>query len=321
MSQETSTMRPPNRVTTLTLVVSLAAAAWALLPGCGGAETLALRRPFVDGIKDRATLAVQLEVDVHPKDPHSISSGGNDGDIHMAGRASEVGLPLVAEILNAGSSQESAALQLLRGSKPGSTLAVTGVWRIWFEHLGTAPQVQGADVPVPSTSNPNHLFEIHPITRFGPLDLLDSLRPIPGYTAYPATTAFPFYENAAASIQANATAITIESGEGRYNYAEFYIQLDGAPLEVVDGILALAQVFSDSTSKIALTAEPRRMVAVKGSGPAAEIKGLGQDRRLHVLGIPRVNLSEVAAIAQAQGGTGPVQVHLPYEMIIVAVLP
>jgi hypothetical protein len=312
-------MTAEKRIATLALAGLATATACALLPGSAGAETLALRRAFVDSVKDRATLGIHLEVDAHPKDAHSIGSGGDDGDIHTAGRADEVGLPLVAEILNA-KTLGKAGLDRLRQTAAHSTVAVTGVWRIWFEHLGTEPQVQGDPVPVPDTSNPNHLFEIHPITRFGDVPLLDTLQPIPGYTAYPAATAFPFYEAVPATVQASSSAITIESGEGKYNYAEFYIELAGAPFDAGDGFLVLAQVYSDPDSDLALTAAPRRMVLVKGSAAAARVQALGQGR-LHVLGIPRVNLTEVEAVADANQDSAPVQLHLPYEMIIVGVLP
>src|ERR1700694_5331271 len=126
------------------------------------AETLALNKAFVQKYMNKATITATLEVDVHPNTPHAISKGGDDGDIHMAGRAKEIGLPLVAEIVNARA--ESKALTLLVNPAAQQPTRVTGVCRIWFEHLGTAPQVQGQAVPLPATSNPNHLFEIHPIT-------------------------------------------------------------------------------------------------------------------------------------------------------------
>ena len=51
------------------------------------------------------------------------------------------------------------------------------------------------------------------------------------------------------------------------------------------------------------------------SRPACEVKKLTVGNRLHVLGIPRVNLSEVAVMATEEAA----DTHLPYEMIIVAV--
>jgi hypothetical protein len=297
------------------LCIAIALPAWLLSPVT--AETLALKKTFVQQVMNKATIAATLEVDVHPNTPHSISKGGDDGDIHMSGRAKEIGLPLVAEIVNA--RMEPSAMTALKASDPKKPVAVQGVWRIWFEHLGKEPQVQGKPVDVPDSSNPAHLFEIHPVSAFGDVSLLDSFQPIPKYNAYPAKTAFPFYEKASATIQSTATAVMIESGEGKYNYAEFVIQLTGAPKAVEDGFLVLANVF-DSNSESLVTAAPRRMVFAKGTPPADEVKGLKKGDQLHLLGIPRVNLAEVFAIAQ-KSTTKASKVNLPYEMIVVAVLP
>jgi len=291
-------------------------AALLLLVQCTQAETLVLSASFVNQVKNKASISVSLEVDAHPNTPHSISNGGNDGDIHMAGRADEVGLPLVAEIVNA--RKEPPALTLLKTTASGKTLPVKGVWRIWFEHLGTEDQIQGNAVGVPANSNPAHLFEIHPITQFGNDPVLDSFAEIPGYTAYPAHVAFPFYEKDPATISAANGSVTITSGEGKYNYAEFVIELAGAvQADGDDGLFVLANVFDTSDAEAAVTSEVRRMVFVKGTEPAKQVLTLSKGDRMHVLGIPRVNLSEVAAMATEE----PTPTNLPYEMIIVAILP
>lgn len=285
----------------------------AILLSAAWAEKLVLSSTFVKQVKDRATVTADLKVDVHPNSPHSIKKGGDDGDIHMAGRADEVGLPLVAEIVNA--RMVPAAMNRLKATKPGTKVPVEGVWRIWFEHLGKEDQIQGKKVAIPDTSNPAHLFEIHPITMFGGDSVLNSFVDIPGYTAYPAHVAFPFYEKAKATISASSTSVTITSGAGKYNYAEFVIELAGAVHDVKDGSFVLANVFDTEDDEEAVTKAVRRMVFVKDTRPACEVKQLSKGDRLHVLGIPRVNLSEVAAMARKT----PAATNLPYEMIIVGV--
>lgn len=158
------------------------------------------------------------------------------------------------------------------------------------------------------------------MTSFGGVPVLDSFVPIPKYTAYPAKTAFEFYENVPATIQGNSTAIMIESGEGKFNYTEFVMELAGKPQEVDDGYLVLASVFDSSDEEEPVTSAPRRMVFVKGTAPANQVQTLGKGDVLHVLGIPRVNLAEVFAIAR-KATSKAATVTLPYEMIIVAVLP
>ena len=245
-------------------------AALLLLVYSAQAETLVLSASFVNQFKDKASISVSLEVDAHPTTPHPISNGGNDGDIHMAGRADEVGLPLVAEIVNA--RKEPPALALLKTTAAGTRVPVKGVWRIWFEHLGTQEQIQGDAVGVPDNSNPAHLFEIHPITQFGNDPLLDSFAEIPGYTAYPAHVAFPFYEKDRATISAANGSVTITSGEGKYNYAEFVIELAGAvQADGDDGLFVLANVFDTSNQEAAVTNDVRRMVCVKGTEPAKQV--------------------------------------------------
>jgi hypothetical protein len=62
------------------------------------------------------------------------------------------------------------------------------------------------------------------------------------------------------------------------------------------------------------------MIFVKGSAPADAVKDLKKGNKLHVLGIPRVNLNLVYAIASGLQGDEEYSESLPYEMIIVAIL-
>ena len=286
-------------------------------------ETLVLSLSFVHQAMNTAAIDLkqQFEIDAHLTTPHPISSGGNDGDIHMAGRSNDVQLPLVAEIVNA--RLESAAETSLNQTAAGQKVDMSGVWRIWFEHLGTADQIQGNPVEVPSNSNPAHVFEIHPITKFNGIDIaLSTFVPITSkagssYQAYPANVAFKFYENDPATIQSSDTALQITSGEGKYNYAEFVIELAGSvactdssgnPVTGDSGaacanepntqsLFVLANIFDTSDPEHAVTADVRRMVFVKGTQPADQVASLSAGGRLHVLGIPRVNLAEAAAVA------------------------
>ncbi len=282
------------------------------------AETLTLSKSFVEKYKNAATITVNLRVDEALQKPHRIKSGGDDGDIHMAGRDDIIRLPLVVEMMNAAG--QSVALSDLKKVTGGGPVGVTGVWRIWFEHLGRAPQIQGSPVAAPDDSNPAHLFEIHPVTVFDGNDVAQSFQPIPNYQAYDAAKAFSFYEKVPASIRATGTAISIASGSGKYNYAEFVMERVGA-IKAGDGkgIFVLADIYDKEDGEEKINASPRRMVFVDGTPAAEQVKKLAKGERLHVLGIPRVNLAEVSAIA-AQSGTKLFSGTLPYEMIVVAVL-
>ena len=293
---------------------------------CRADVTLALNKTFVQRYKDRATMTTNFHVDNHPDKPHGVSRSAEDGDIHMAGRDSVFKLPVVAEIMNA--KFAPTALQTLMDTVADQAISITGAWRLWFEHPGTKNQIQGANVSAPKSPNPDHLAEIHPITKFSGNDLLTSFVEIKNqatpprvFEAYDAETAFGHYENRPCTIRASNTAIMIAAKKSVYNYAGFYIELTANPKEVTDGYLVFANVYqSESEEDDPLTAAPRRMVFVKGTEPANRLLHLSHGERLHVLGIPRINLTEVYAVAQHNGAT-EVSMSLPYEMIIAAVLP
>lgn len=297
-----------------------------LIGSLAPAETLNLSPDFVNRNMNRATISIQFELDAHLRAPHPISSSGDDGDVHMAGRAPEVQLPMVAEIMNAGLDAQSACLTLMNQTSSGQTIPITGVWRIWFEHPSPGDQTQGDEVDVPSTSNPDHVFEIHPITRFGPNDIaVSSFVPIDqrdsetpstkeDYSAYPAAKAFGSYESLKSTITVSDTVVSITAKKAGYNYAEFMIQPVDQVLAGDDGTFVRANVYDVSDPENPVTAAPRRMVFVAGTQPELAIKALAPGQMLHVLGIPRVNLAEVAALSGSD-----IDTPLPYEMIIVAV--
>jgi hypothetical protein len=294
-----------------------------LLASALQAETLNLSPDFVNRCKNRATISIQFELDAHLTSPHAIGRSGDDGDIHMAGRAPEVQLPMVVEIMNAGLGPESSSVDLMNNTASGQTIPVTGVWRIWFEHPSPGDQTQGDSVDVPANSNPNHVFELHPVTNFGGQDIGDSsLIPItdPGdghaYNAYPASVAFAAYQKLQATVSVSDTAISITATKAGYNYSEFVLEPSGPPQHGDDGIFVLANVYDASDLEAPVTSAPVRMVFVENTEPTKQLLNLSQGQRLHVLGVPRVDLAEIASVSGDS-----VILSLPYEMIVVAVFP
>lgn len=67
-----------------------------------------------------------------------------------------------------------------------------------------------------------------------------------------------------------------------------------------------------------LVSTPRRIVAAPNTTPANAVKVLKAGSRLHVIGIPRVNLERLMAEASKAGG-GSVTVRSAYRMILVGV--
>lgn len=287
--------------------------------------TVALTKGFVKKYKDKATIPTTFRVDKHHNSPNPIGGGSDDGDIHIAGRDSVVLLPMVAEIING--KKEKNPFDFLMQTTAGDAVPIVGVWRLWFEHPGSENQIQGQTVPVPKNTNPDHIFEFHPVTKFGTFDCLDSFQPIVDgskqYKGYAADKAFATYEARPGTITQSKTAIMILSNKAGINYANFEMRLTGNPKDVGDGYIVLANVFNIGANDDAepLTQEPRRMVFVKGTKPADTVATMKKGDKLSVLGIPRVNLNEVYAIATGMSGHDEYsEGGLPYEMIIVAVL-
>jgi hypothetical protein len=288
--------------------------------------TLALTRGFVKKYKDKVTITTSLRVDEHHLKPNDVAE---DGDIHMAGRDTLVLLPMVAEIPNG--RNEKDAMQFLLGTSPGQQVDVTGVWRLWFEHPsadGTL-QKQGDLVQKPDDSNPKHLFEIHPITRFASFNCLDSFLPIVDnqthpteqYVATPATTAFPHYLGRTLRIWRSSTAIMLNSKKAVYNYTDFFIKLTGKPKDVGDGFMVFAEISATKNFEEPLLVEGnRRMIFAKDSAPANAVKNLVKGDKLHVLGVPRVNLHDVFDVASNLAIGEEFSEPIPFEMIIVAIL-
>ena len=291
---------------------------------CRADITVSLTNGFVRKYKDKATISTTFDIDKHHKKPNAIGSGSEDGDIHIAGRDTVVRLPMVAEIING--AKETSALDFLLHSTAGESIPLTGVWRLWFEHPGSEDQIQGDDVAVAENTNPDHIFEFHPVVKFGSFDVFDSFEPIKDeeaeFRGYPAERAFDNYEKRPGTITKSRTAIMITSNKAGFNYAEFQIRLAGTPKDVGDGYMVLANIYNAKAkaNDDPVVEETRRMVFTKGTPPADAVKDLKKGDKLHVLGIPRVNLNMVYAIASGLKGNEEYSESLPYEMIIVAVL-
>jgi hypothetical protein len=105
---------------------------------------ITLKNDFIEQYKDKATISVSFVVDKAHKRPNPPKK---DGDLHAAGRADEVGLPMVAEIMNA-ASQKPAVDAIHQAEGTGNPVPLTGAWRIWCEHGGDDKQVQGEPLAI-----------------------------------------------------------------------------------------------------------------------------------------------------------------------------
>jgi hypothetical protein len=289
------------------------------LAAVGRAGTIVLKRAWIEQYKDRATIDASFTIDLAHPEPNPPSQ---DGDLHVAGRApNEIGLPMVAEIMNAADPSEQEAVKFVHSNQGnGQFIAVSGAWRIWFEHPpASGSQIQFADVPPATDTNPDHCFEIHPLTKIGSANLTASLHNISGFTYKPAAEAFGSYEKLPLTLLSNDTAVTLTSEKSGYNYVMFTIRVASSKTALKDGGMAVvADVLPEGEDDASALASKVRMIFIAGTTPfqkASQSLQIGDE--LHVVGIPRVNLNAISSFLSA-AGNGTVTRKLPYEMIIVA---
>jgi hypothetical protein len=276
---------------------------------------ITLNNSFIEKFKNRVTIDATYTVDKAHARPNPPAK---DGDLHIAGRAPEIGLPTVAEIMNAASADSAVAL--VHGVEgTGSPIDVLGAWRIWCEHGGQSLQRQGATLTAFTTTNPEHVFEIHPILRVGEDSIPNSWVPISGYTPKDAGQAFTNYENRPSRINVNVqrNTTTITTTMGGYNYVEFKMVLNGPAQEVEDGRFVMASVLDLGDE---LLVRNRRMAFAKGTPPELKVSSLQVGDTLHVLGIPRLDLSLVSWRVRNRATRPEVLTwNLPYEIVVVGV--
>jgi len=273
-----------------------------------------LDESFIDTYKDRATIDVMFTVDKAGKRPHPAFL---DGDLHVAGRAPGIGLPVVAEIKNA--AFERGAVGVIRSvAGTGSPVRLAGAWRLWPEHAGSAEEVQGAEVSVIEETNPDHVFEIHPVTRIDGENILASLRPPKGYSPPKAEIAFRSFENIKCRIIPEDGTITVVTSKGQINDVEFLMEVGEDGQHVVeDGRFVNAAVLDLKGKQIVRKV---RMVFVKDSPPEDMVRSLRPGHHLHVFGLPRIDLSTVAWRARhSRDNPELLKLNLPYEIVVVGV--
>lgn len=280
-----------------------------------GQIEIILRKSFVDSLKNKVTISADYEIAFTHKYPNAPSK---DGDIHIAGKVSGVGLPVVAEIMNA--KKQPSALQIIHQNEGnGKTVNMIGVWRLWCEHAANGEiQEQGADVIINNT-NPPHVFEIHPVLKVNEIDLIESLKPIIGFQYKNSDDAFFKYSNTICKIEDLNDKIKITTNGVGYNYAEFWIEvMDDTQFVVDDGRFVFCTVLNQN---IELICNKMRMVFPKGSQAEKKVTKLKKGAVMHVVGIPRMDLALVSyRIEHSSKKPEILNWNLPVEMIIVAIL-
>ncbi len=180
--------------------------------------------------------------------------------------------------------------------------------------------MQGKPLPAAASTDPHHVFEIHPVTYVEDRPVLDSLRPTAGYSPGRADAAFKDFAGIPCKIlhDAATASTTVVTRKGATNDVEFILEVGESPQRVVeDGRFVQGAALDLEGNRLA---ESLRMVFVKDSPPERAVKGLGRGDRLHVFGLPRIDLAAVARRAKQAAAAPEVAIlNLPYEILIVAV--
>lgn len=275
--------------------------------------SIEINRPFIERYQNRVTIRTVFTVDQAMVAPLPSPL---DGDLHFAGRAPQVALPIVAEIAHA--AEEKAAVDLVHAAEDRHPLRVTGVWRIWPEHAGRTKQQQGKPLPEFDTDNPAHVFEVHPVTRINRISLLDSFTPVKGFSPGDAERTFDIYQDARCTLKVTPKTVSIVADNGLYNDVEFVMKLAPDPqLKVRDGRFVTASAM-DLHGK--LLVERLRMVFVRGTPPEEAVRHLKSGDQLQVYGMPRLDFAEIVRRVKSGSDTSKPQ-PLPYEIVILGVYP
>lgn len=279
----------------------------------GAHKQITLTNQFIERYKNRAVITANCEIL-----GDAVHDAAEDGDVHLPVIVEDLGLNCVAEIMNI--KDEHAALQEARNAESShEPINIVGAWRLWCEHPGKTPHIQFDQAPHGGKpTNPDHVCEIHPVSQIGNTKVLNSFKPIQGYIKVKeAKKAFDGYENLSCQIvpdfqNQTTTILTPEVG---LNYVEFWLTIeDTTQFETIGGRMVRCSVQDKDGATVIGN---RRMVFVKGTPPELAVKALHQGDKMHVLGIPRIDLAIVSwRTHNATTNPDAFTWNLPYEIII-----
>jgi hypothetical protein len=273
-----------------------------------------INKSFIEEYKNRVAIRTTFTVDKAMASPLPPSI---DGDLHFSGRAPQVALPIVAEIANA--HDEKAAIDMVHGAEgTGKPLMISGVWRIWPEHAGSAEEEQGKPLAPLVSYKPDHVFEIHPITGINGIPLLGSFTPVEGFKPGGAQRTFGIYEKVSCTLRVKPKTVSIVTETGLFNDVEFIMKIaDDPQLAVADGRFVIASAMDLGGNPLV---ERLRMVFARGTPPELAVRSLKGGDRLHVYGIPRLDFAEISRrVMGYRMKPALLTKNLPYEIVILGV--
>ena len=289
--------------------------------------TMTLRKSFIDSFKNKLTIGANYEVYFAHK---HANPGAKDGDLHFAGYDKKIGMPIVAEIMNAKEFDDAVKIvhDFEGKGKPQNKVSLTGVWRLWCEHPGDIEDFNQGRMSIEiENTNPAHVFEIHPVTKIDTMNLPASLHKISGFTYKDAEDAFSRYSNLRCKIKQTAKRITVETNGIGYNYVDFWLKFNqNDNFKVSDGLFAFCTIYNSDfdpheEDQGDLITHKLRVGFVKGSSLYDKALTAKKGDLLHVVGIPRVNLNLIAwRAANASSRPEVLTWNLPFEIVAVGEL-
>ncbi len=270
---------------------------------------------FIERNKNSVQIKVDFKVDRAMGSPLPAPI---DGDLHFAGRSPQIALAAVGEIANA--AHQKRAVDMVHAAEfSGKPLELTGIFRIWPEHAASSKVEQGKHVDPLDSDTPDHVFEIHPITKINGLSIVSSFTTVDGFLPTGADKAFDSWQKSTCTISYAGDKIAIVAETGLPNEVEFIMQVIGPQLKVKDGrFVPAAALNMDGKVRV----DHLRMVFAKGTPPELTVRHLKPGDRLHVYGMPRLSFEELSRGVQEQPRKDAEDKQpLPYEVSILGVYP
>jgi hypothetical protein len=295
--------------------ISMLTAAFVLSSIAQASTTLTLTKEFIEDVKDKATISVDFVVDFAHDRP---KPNREDGDIHIAGWSDDIGLTTIAEIMNSRRERDAVdrSNQLEGRSREAN---IVGVWRIWPEHGGDHVFVQNEPANEAFNTNPDHIFEMHPLTLFDGIEVGDSIGRTRGYKYKDAETAFHRYENTRFNLECFDDDIQMTMSMVGFNYTDFTISLnEDVTHEMQDGGKSVFAAISDNDGELLIS--NLRLVLVPGTEAFLELENAQRNDEFRVIGMPRLSLALVSwRCENADDKPFVLDWNIPYEMVILAI--
>lgn len=289
------------------MLKNIAAALALLMATVASAQTVKLRKSFVDSLRHRVTFTDTFEVFKY------TGKASEDGDAHGVVSCKTIALPCVAELMNKKEHPApSSALKNALAQK--DSIVLKGVWRMWWEHAGKGNQQQGASYNI-ETANAAHIFEMHPLLEVDTHKVYASFIP-KGF--HPPAKAFAAYAKRECTLSADKEYITIQSKMVGYNYVHAFIvkpQLEAVD-SLTDGLRFKAMVKDPAG---AIVAKEATFVLMAGTPVQEKFNSIKEGEMLEAVIMPRLSFHAVCDYLEKHPHA-PVTIPIPYEMVVLGVI-